>query len=177
MSAPPGPLDPTDLHRIRAAEGWLELGLAEEALTELAYLKVNLGEHRLIYFLLDQLDQHLKLEAWDEVYAVAETLVCIGPDELDGWVHRAYAARRKPNGSLQAAWDALHPAAEKFPDELIIPYNLACYACQLGRLDSAREWLGRALTLAIKQAIGHQFRLMALADRDLTPLHEEIRTW
>jgi hypothetical protein len=94
---------------------------------------------------------------------------------VSGWVHRAYAARRKPSGSLQAAWDALYPAAEKFPDEIIIRYNLACYACQMGQRHTAREWLSLTLLHARKDGVFDAFRQMALADADLAPLHDEIR--
>lgn len=56
--------------------------------------------------------------------------------------------------------------ADKFPDQWLIPYNLACYACQLGRLDEAREWFRRALTMGDGKAI----KLEALNDPDLAPL-------
>jgi tetratricopeptide (TPR) repeat protein len=96
------------------------------------------------------------------------------PSDVSGWVHRAYASRRKEGGGLQTAWDALRPAVELFPDETIIPYNLACYACQLGELDAARHWLSRALEIAGKPQAREALRLMALADPDLAPLQQEI---
>ena len=74
-------------------------------------------------------------------------------------------------GGLQAAWDALLPAFEKFPKEPTIPYNLACYACQLRRLDEARQWLERAVKIAGKEKI----KFMALNDDDLEPLWQEIK--
>ncbi len=55
-----------------------------------------------------------------------------------GWLHRAYALRRVANGGLPQAWDALLPAAEKFPGEPVIAYNLSCYACQMQQLDASR---------------------------------------
>jgi len=39
-----------------------------------------------------------------------------------------------PLGGAKAAWDALLPAADKFPNNPNIPYNLACYACQMNKL-------------------------------------------
>jgi len=59
--------------------------------------------------------------------------------------------RRVKSGGLQAAWGMLLPAFEKFPEEPTIPYNLACYACQMKRLDEARQWLERAATIAGKR--------------------------
>ena len=63
------------------------------------------------------------------------------------------------------------PAAEKFPGEPVIAYNLSCYACQLQQLDQARTWLKRAIASGQKENI----KKMALADDDLKPLWAEIR--
>lgn len=52
----------------------------------------------------------------------------------------------------------------------IIRYNLACYACQLGNLKLAHEWLGQAIDMAGTKEI----KLMALDDHDLEPLWWEI---
>ncbi|HZO84674.1 MAG TPA: hypothetical protein VFC26_05645, partial [Verrucomicrobiae bacterium] len=51
-----------------------------------------------------------------------------------------------------------------------IPYNLACYACQLGRINDSRQWLKRALSVG-----GKKIRSLALEDPDLQPLWDEIK--
>jgi hypothetical protein len=79
------------------------------------------------------------------------------------------------SGGLQAAWEALLPVAEKFPTVSTIPYNLACYAAQLDRLDGARDWWEKALTIAQANGGFDEIRLMALDDPDLEPLWREIR--
>ncbi len=70
----------------------------------------------------------------------------------------------------QEAHDQLLPAAENFPHDSTIAYNLACYACQLGRMQEAKEWLGRAIDVGEPNAV----RLMALDDPDLEPLWKSI---
>jgi len=50
-------------------------------------------------------------------------------------------------------------------------YNLACYSCQLGRLDEARDWLKKAIALVGADTI----KEMAATDPDLEPLRAEIR--
>jgi hypothetical protein len=64
----------------------------------------------------------------------------------------------------------LLPVVDKFPKEYIIRYNLACYACQLGNMKEARDWLKKAIDLAGT----NQVKLMALDDPDLEQLWREI---
>jgi len=82
---------------------------------------------------------------WRDALEIAEQELKFAPDESSGWLHRAYALRRVSGGGLSQAWNALLPAAEKFPAEPVIAYNLSCYACQLQQLDIARHWLNRAV--------------------------------
>ena len=93
------------------------------------------------------------------------------PKRSSGWLHQAYALRRVPDGGVQKAWEALLPASDKFPTEPTIPFNLSCYACQLQQLDTARDWLKRAVAVGGKEKI----KQMALQDSDLEPLWDEIR--
>ena len=79
--------------------------------------------------------------------------------------------RRVPGGGLRQAWEVLLPAADKFPREPVVAYNLSCYACQMQQLDIARHWLHRAVAAGQKEAI----KKMALADADLQPLWAEIQ--
>jgi Flp pilus assembly protein TadD len=80
----------------------------------------------------------------------------------------AYALHEQKR--TQEAWNVLLPVADKFPDDATIRYNLACYACQLGRLDQARAWLEKAFALGNAR----KMKLMALEDPDLRPLWEKI---
>ena len=71
----------------------------------------------------------------------------------------------------QEARNQLAPVAEKFPAVSTIPYNLACYACQLGNPAEARQWLAKAIEIGGVDDI----KRMALADPDLKPMWEEIK--
>jgi hypothetical protein len=59
------------------------------------------------------------------------------------------------------------PIADKFPSEWVIPYNLACYAAQLGDLIAVRDWLAQSFKLADDQK---RAKLEALEAPDLAPL-------
>lgn len=162
-------IGPPDSHHLNAALGWLGLGSREEALKELDL--VSSGNQRHPDALEVRWMIHAGQQQWDAALEVASRLLAEAPERADGWLHRAYALRRTSGGGLAQAWEALKPAAEKFPKEPIIPFNLSCYACQLRQLDEARVWLKRALKIGGKDRI----KRMALADADLAPLWDEIR--
>lgn len=72
---------------------------------------------------------------------------------------------------MQAAFDLLRPAADRFPQDWLIAYNLACYTCQLRQMDTACEWLLRAAGEGDRK----QILQMALDDPDLRPLRDKIK--
>lgn len=160
-----------DHHHLDAAIGWLGLGLPGDALAELQAIAPGLQNHP------DVLEVRWELFAreqnWTEALAFAEQLVALAPQRASGWLHRAYALRRAPGGDVAQAQEVLLPAAEMFPGEPTIFYNLACYACQLEKSAEARTWLERAIAVAGKDPI----QAMALADDDLLPLRAEIENW
>ncbi len=161
-------LAPEDTHRLNAAIGWLGLGNVDEAAVELRFMtetgKVHPDALEIRFSVLAQLGE------WDEARQVAHELKNRQPDRATGYLNYTYALRRSVDDSLEACWETLQEAAERFPDEPIIPYNLACYACVLNRMDEARQWLGRAIEVGEKK----QVVKMALKDEDLEPLWEEI---
>jgi len=162
-------LEPADIHRLNAALGWLGLNSPADARTELDAFMPALQKHPAVLEVRWLVCAHEK--KWRDALAVAEQELASSPDDSSGWLHRAYALRRVADGSLARAWEALLPAAEKFPAEPVIAYNLSCYACQLNELDASRVWLRRAIKIGGKKAI----RKMALEDEDLKPLWPEIK--
>jgi hypothetical protein len=59
----------------------------------------------------------------------------------------------------------------------LFPFNLSCYACQMGRLPEAREWGKRAFAIFAKAGMLEEIRHLAQEDPDLEPLRNEIRTF
>ena len=147
----------------------MELGNLTEAQSELAQISQAQREHPDVLevrWLISAEQKH-----WEEGLQIAQALLRRAPKRPSGWLHQAYALRRVPHGGVQQAWEALLPACDKFPKEPIIPFNLSCYACQLQQLDTARDWLKRAVAIGGKEMI----KQMALQDSDLEPLWDEIR--
>jgi predicted Zn-dependent protease len=163
------PIDSPDAHHLAAAIGWLELGRADEALKELDRIDPALQRHA------DVLEARWMIlasqKSWDAAAQVGRTLIAADPERPSAWLHHAYALRRASDGGLIAAFNALSPVADKFPGESTIPYNLACYTCQLNRdATETLDWLKRAVATGDRKDIF----AMALSDPDLAPLHDVI---
>lgn len=160
-------LQPPDTHHWSAAEGWLELGNYREALAELDL--ITLAEQSRLEVLSLRWNITAQLKQWEDCVAIAGTILERAPKQVFGWIHRSFALHELKR--TREARDLLLPALKRFPKSQTIPYNLACYECQLGDLDAAREWLQRAMKLRNPRAL----RAQALADIDLKPLWGEIR--
>jgi hypothetical protein len=162
-------LEPPDTHHLDAAIGWLGLGCVTDARMELEQVSGDNQNHAAVLAVRWSISAHER--QWSDALQIALVELTLAPDTAAGWLHRAYALRRVQDGGLSQAWEALLPAAKKFPAEPVIAYNLSCYACQLQQLDLARHWLQRAVVAGQKEAI----KRMALADADLQPLWPEIK--
>lgn len=142
---------------LRAAAGWLELGLADEALCELQALP---PEAQLLRGPLE-----LKLEAqmaqgqWNSGSETARLLCLKAEDEPEFFLRAAYCLHE--TGDTLAACNHLLKGPKILFDMAIFHYNLACYLWTLGEEERARDHL--------KQAIGmdQSFLESARHDRDL----------
>ena len=105
---------------------------------------------------------------WEYAAEIAKAISEFAPESPFGFIHQAYSLHELKR--TQEAWNVLLPVVDKFPKEYIMRYNLACYACQLGNLKEARDWLKKAIDMAGTNEV----KLMALDDPDLEPLWEEI---
>ncbi len=82
----------------------------------------------------------------------------------------SYSLRRMDGGGLEKAWESLIRANDRFPNEMLIPYNLACYKCQLGDPKAALDYFKQALA----KGTASDIIAMAKKDTDLTPILASI---
>ncbi len=155
-------LNSSEKMALRAAEGWLELGDWRSAEEELAQIRTELQDHLPLLRLRIEIASTSK--EWERVVELAGLMIGHAPGESIGYVRRAFALHELRR--TKEAWDTLLPVAGKFLDEWIVPYNLACYAAQLGELDVARKWFDRACKLGDAKAL----KIEAKRDPDLAPL-------
>lgn len=157
-----------NLQRLRAAEGWIELGLLEEARVELAEIGPELRNGadglEVQWRLFSELGQ------WDAAFAVAEQAVELHPDSEAGWIHRSYAARRRPTGGVEFARSLLLEAIPRFPKSAILYFNLACYSARLGEPEEAWVWLTQSVDLVGWRIVCE----MGLKDSDLESLWPQL---
>ena len=162
-------IEPPDTHHLSAAIGWLELGNHLEANVELQRIDANLRAHPDVMEVRWQI--YAKAKWWEACEDLAGAIIKLAPDRSSGWIYRAYSLRRVKG--LMAAWMSLLPAAEKFPNEWLISFNLSCYSCQLGNLENARKWLLQAFDKGDRAKL----KALALDEADLKALATEIKTF
>lgn len=145
---------------LRAADGYLYLGLADEALEELAAVRAEDQLEAVV--LLAKIRALLHLRRWKD----AETLSAEGAElhkrEEEFTVQRAFALHQQREGAK--AVEVLLAAPEWIQKTGILHYNLACYEARLGDLNAARQCIDAAIQInaAIKKS--------AKADPDLEAL-------
>jgi Flp pilus assembly protein TadD len=145
---------------LHAAIGFLELGMPDDAWEEVDSLPA--GQRDLAEVRELRITIAMRLGRWQAARADAETMARRDPGNPSWWISWAYALRRE--SSIQEAREILLRATELHPRELMISYNLACYASVLGELDEARGLLERV----VSEDSG--FRELAMNDPDLIPI-------
>ena len=164
-------LGPPDSHFLNAATGWLMLGNAEEARREFEQMRAEARAHPDAQEFQWSWFAHEK--RWEDAVDVAQCLVDQCSKRANAWIHRSFALHEL--GRTQEAFDLLLPAFKKFPKEITIPYNLACYATQLRDLEAGRRWFQKVLVLGKTSEEKLRGLHTALEDADLEPLWPEFR--
>ncbi|HNQ89080.1 MAG TPA: tetratricopeptide repeat protein [Verrucomicrobiota bacterium] len=157
-------LEPPDSHHVKAAQGWLTLGDAAEALGELSKVSAECAEHSEV--LRVRWDVLHQLKRGEEALHVAQRLAVSAPEEAETWVRLAnsyYYLKR-----MEDAYGCAKESLVRFPLSSALHYDLACYACYLGRLDEAQELLRRSFQL---DGAG-RLQAWARRDPDLEPLRQ-----
>jgi len=157
---------PDNMH-LNAAEGWVELGNCEEANWELAQITTQFQMHPFVLEVRYKI--YAEQKRWDKALEMAQAVRHMLPENAWGYFHLAFALHELKR--TQEAYDTVVPIVGQFPDDYLMRFNLACYACQLGKQEEALDWLKKAADLAGDIDI----RKQALEDPDLTSLRPQIR--
>jgi tetratricopeptide (TPR) repeat protein len=159
-------LKPPDSHHLNAAIGWLELGDHIAANEELEKIAPELRVYPSV--LKTRWSIYAKAKKWDVCIDLAVAIKNLAPEDSFGWTRHSYALHELKR--TQEAYDNLAPVQDRFPKKWMVPYNLACYAAQLGKIKEAAQFLEKAMEIGDKDEI----RIMAIDDSDLEPLWENL---
>jgi Tfp pilus assembly protein PilF len=150
---------------LQAAVGYLELGMVEDAANEVECIPPDQKNSSEVLGV--RLEIYRAAEKWTLMEVVARELWKRHQDEPVYWNDLAWATRRAV--SIESANDILMDAVKKFPRDALTHFNLGCYACQMGELKLAKEWVRQAIDYDAK------FKLIALDDADLEPLWDSFK--
>lgn len=147
---------------VRAAQGYWELGMHEDALEELAAIdaihqnRPEVLELRLVVLM------HRK--RWHEGLEIARQLCAATPTAASGFIHCAFCLHEL--GNTHEAKRTLLEGPKSLLKEPVYHYNLACYESILGNIDAAK------IHLEASMLMDKRFREFAKYDPDLKALRE-----
>ncbi|PTY04496.1 hypothetical protein DB346_03410 [Verrucomicrobia bacterium LW23] len=151
--------------RLEAAQGYLDLGMPDDAWLELEEMVQEEGR-TWIQVTLFQITLLIQKDDHDGALARAQSLCAEGTEHPQAYIYRSYCLHALHR--TEEARDALLAAPDFMRSMALYHYNLGCYECQLGRLEDAR----RCLRIAIRM-LG-SYKIIAKDDPDLLPLMDEL---
>lgn len=147
-----------------AAQGYLELGMTEEALAELSSLtSVESIDPDII-----ELRLHVLMQAkrWSEALATAEELLRLRPRSVPAYIHGAFALHELRRTA--EARDLLLKGPEELRKDPTFHYNIGCYEAVLGNREAALQSLCRSFDL------DSTYRDFARRDPDLVLIRGDL---
>ncbi len=152
-----------DLRILRSALGWLELGLPDEALSELGGLPARdrMRRHALELRLLAEMESR----HWNAAADTGRLLCLKEPKEARFFIHAAYCLHE--TGDTLAARDWLLRGPASLIEDPLFHYNIACYLAVLGDCKRAETHLERAFEMDAS------LRETAQEDTDLEALRQD----
>ena len=147
----------------RIAEGYLELGMPEQALDNLERLG-GIENHSPVgvYYHGEALRQ---LNRYEEALDYLEKAAQALPQKVDPLVSLGWCYKR--TSRIELAIDSMVRALEIKPEVAVLHYNLACYLSLAGRKSQALVHLSRSFEL------DEQFRALAETESDFDPIRSD----
>ena len=156
-----------DHFHVNAAQGWLGLGNAMEALAELEKIDPRRRDHPAVQEL--RFMAFAQAKRFEEALAAAERQIVTHPAEAQGWINRGNALFWLAR--YEQAHQSVTAVLDQFPEQWTLRYNLACYCIKLERLDEAKHWY----EAAAEHANHVELTALALNDPDMAELKDWVR--
>ncbi|RFC45761.1 MAG: putative Zn-dependent protease [Verrucomicrobia bacterium] len=150
---------------LERAQGYLDLGLLDDAWSQLAFLSAEQRDSPEALHIMATL--LMKQKRWDEALIVSFRICELLPSKSGGFIHAAYCLHEL--GRTREACEILRSGPDCLQREPLFHYNLSCYSVSLGSFDEACASLERSFEL--------DERLAGIAehDPDLVPLWATLR--
>ena len=151
-------------HHINAAQGYLDLGMPDEALAELDRIPAqNRGGEDVVQLRIYIL---MRAQRWDKALVACEELQASHPGFPLAYIHGAFCLHEL--GRTTEAVALLSRGPESLRQEPVYFYNLGCYHAVLGDPAEAEKYLRTSFGMDGK------FREIARHDPDLSGLSVEF---
>jgi predicted Zn-dependent protease len=150
--------------KIRAAEGYAELGMYDDALAELDELHSDHQDH--LETLRMRVEIILRKRDWKTALRFGLRACHLYPNVASGFIHAAFCLHEL--GRTEEAKQTLLDGPATLLDEPVYYYNLGCYDATLGNLNEAKAYLRASFRLDAS------FRDMAKSDPDLERIRDEL---
>ncbi|NNE91727.1 MAG: hypothetical protein HKN23_08780 [Verrucomicrobiales bacterium] len=150
--------------QFNAAEGYVELGMYQEALEELSAIPVEVDDKQTKFEIADRRLKILQqMEAWEEGAKVARAAVVELPNYSTPYLLGAYAIRRAEG--VEAAFEFLVSGEHCLYMTPDFWYKKGCYYCLLGQFKEAKECVYKAMGSG-----DEKYDTLVEEDDDLAPL-------
>jgi tetratricopeptide (TPR) repeat protein len=153
-----------------AAQGYLELGMVEEALAELVDVPTSVISDPDTapdpYLIELRLHILMKGERWSDALSSAKELLLLDSAALPAYIHGAFALHEL--GRTTEARDLLLRGPEVLGMDPTYHYNIGCYEAVLGNIESAKRSLEKCF------ALDETYRDFAKQDSDLETIRSEL---
>jgi predicted Zn-dependent protease len=150
--------------RLKAAIGYMNLDMTEDALQELETLPEPESQRPEVQALRTAI--LMRRREWDKALRLASSLCRSYPDHPSPFLDAAFCLHELKRTA--EAKEVLLSGPRALRATGIFHYNMACYEAQLGNLSAARDYLGQAVRM------DDRYREMALHDPDLEPLRKQV---
>lgn len=150
--------------RLQYTNGYLELGMINEAAEEFDYI---MGDDRMsLQVMRMRMKMYKQAEYWPALEAVSKYIAKLIPRKPEGWVNWSKALREQ--NKVEDARKVALNALERHPENATLRFSLGCYCSLLGEVDEAKEHVTKAVELdkSLQQA--------SVDHPDLDNLWEEV---
>jgi predicted Zn-dependent protease len=146
------------------AQGYLELGMLDDAWNSLEAVEADSQEHPDVLTL--RLAIMMAGKKWEQAVTIGKSLCDSQPEDEEAFIQTAYCLHELRQ--TKEAKEILLSGPKSIQDNPLFHYNLGCYEAQLGQFEAAKTAVKKAIQ------IDRVYRRLAMEDPDLEPIKKSL---